>query len=202
MKLLKKINFINQLDYVSLSYPTTMELNEKLMEPYPSVAQAGCGLCCVCMLVEGLTNEMLDINSCIDLSVRVGANVFGTDMCRLGQEISKIYDLNIIFSNSIADLESCIQQGGYAIINAGKKEGILSEGGHFLLITKIENNLAWILDPSYSEDKYSKPYRKNKFKKQGCYIIVALEVVKEECENRKPAFYLFNNKIDLKFKSE
>ena len=46
------VTYINQLAYADVPYPTTLNPGDVLREPYPSVARAGCGLCCVCMMVE------------------------------------------------------------------------------------------------------------------------------------------------------
>ena len=74
------VTYINQLAYADVPYPTTLNPGDVLREPYPSVARAGCGLCCVCMMVEFLTGERLSVEACINLSIRAGANYYGTDM--------------------------------------------------------------------------------------------------------------------------
>ena len=59
------VTYINQLAYADVPYPTTLNPGDVLREPYPSVARAGCGLCCVCMMVEFLTGERLSVEACI-----------------------------------------------------------------------------------------------------------------------------------------
>ena len=50
---------LNQLDYENILYPTSLVKGEQPAEPYPSVAKAGCGLICACMLVSILTDKEL-----------------------------------------------------------------------------------------------------------------------------------------------
>ena len=86
------VTYINQLAYADVPYPTTLNPGDVLREPYPSVARAGCGLCCVCMMVEFLTGERLSVEACINLSIRAGANYYGTDMNRLGRAAAKRFN--------------------------------------------------------------------------------------------------------------
>lgn len=71
---------LNQLDYENILYPTSLVKGEQPAEPYPSVAKAGCGLICACMLVGILTDKQLEPQEAVRISVRAGANHFGTDM--------------------------------------------------------------------------------------------------------------------------
>ena len=71
---------LNQLDYENILYPTSLVKGEQPAEPYPSVAKAGCGLICACMLVSILTDKQLEPREAVRISVRAGANHFGTDM--------------------------------------------------------------------------------------------------------------------------
>lgn len=185
------IHYINQLDYEILSYPTTLEVDSLLREPYPSVAKAGCGLCCLAMLVEGLTGCRISMEEWVKRSLASGANHFGTDMKILGWETAGEFHLKMEMSSSREALRKCLEGGGCAIVNAGRKQGVFSDGGHFLLVVRLEKETAWILDPSYTEEKYSKPYRAEKVTKIGDYILAGLDMVCEECSNRDPSFYLF-----------
>ena len=94
------VTYINQLAYADVPYPTTLNPGDVLREPYPSVARAGCGLCCVCMMVEFLTGERLSVEACINLSIRAGANYYGTDMNRLGRAAAKRFNLEMEVSQS------------------------------------------------------------------------------------------------------
>lgn len=188
---MSEIHYINQLDYSHVSYPTTLEPEGELRKPYPSVAKAGCGLCCVCMTVEALTGERLTVEDCIRLSIEAGANRFGTDMGLLGRAVSGRYGLSMTVSDEIGDVEKCLEEGGCVIFNAGKEHGLFSDGGHFLLAAQLENGRIWILDPSDTKEKYSKPEKKSRVKRVEDFILAAPEEVEAECGNRHPAYFLF-----------
>lgn len=182
---------ISQLDYPNLLYPTTMEQNVPLKPPYPPVSKAGCGLCCVCMLAQAVGQEELTVEQCVALSVSVGANRFGTDMKLLGQEVAARWGLAMELSNDIARLIRTLEQGGYAIVNVGRENGLLSDGGHFVFTCDYKDSLIWLLDPSYSEEKYQRQDRKNAVILREGFVLLTPEVLCAQASNRDPAFYLF-----------
>lgn len=192
---IKQIRYINQLDYADLSYPTTLENGAILREPYPSVAAAGCGLCCVCMMVEGLTGELLSVKECMKLSIESNANVFGTDMIRLGTAAALKYGLRMETGNGTDDLLDCLADGGCAILNAGRVQGVFSDGGHFLLAVQAVGETVWILDPSLTAEKYAREERKTQVRLRGNYLLATIDVIERECKNREPSFYLFRKNV-------
>ena len=72
---------LNQLDYENILYPTSLVKGEQPAEPYPSVAKAGCGLICACMLVCILTDKQ-------------AGNSIGTNNKKLDNYIFAPYILN------------------------------------------------------------------------------------------------------------
>lgn len=196
------MEYINQLDYQDLPYPTTMEQNAPLEPPYPSVARAGCGLCCACMMVAQLTPRTLSVPQCIELAVNSGANRFGTNINRLGTALAKRFGLEMQTTDSIPALVHCLRQGGCAIANVGgnreKYQGVLSDGGHFVLVSNIEQGTVWILDPARTAEKYQKAHRRNAVRLEGDYVITGLTVLQADTENRSPAFYLFSHDCSTK----
>ena len=182
---------INQMQYDWLSYPTTIELDAPLSPPYPSVAKAGCGLCSACMVVEELTGIALSVEACVQLSVSLGANYFGTDMKKLGKGLEEKYRLCMKLSNDVEELVNHLTGGGVAIVNVGKPHGVFSEGGHFIFAQRYEDGRIWLSDPSFTKEKYQQPHRKNAVKLEAGYVIARPETVAEESANRDPAFYLF-----------
>lgn len=192
MKLkVNQIHYINQLDYAHLSYPTTLERGGALREPYPSVAAAGCGLCCVCMMVEGMTGTPLSLEQCVELSAASGANVFGTDMKRLGAMVAQKYNLSMETGNSVGELLLCLSDGGCAILNAGRPSGVFSDGGHYLLAVRADKEIVWMFDPSLTKEKYERPDRWSQVVLWEDYVLAPVEVIERECRNREPSYYLF-----------
>ena len=95
---------LNQLDYENILYPTSLVKGEQPAEPYPSVAKAGCGLICACMLVGILTDKQLEPQEAVRISVRAGANHFGTDMPIFAKEIAERYGLELSSGSSKEEL--------------------------------------------------------------------------------------------------
>ena len=129
---------LNQLDYENILYPTSLVKGEQPAEPYPSVAKAGCGLICACMLVSILTDKQLEPREAVRISVRAGANHFGTDMPIFAKEIAEQYGLELSSGSSKEELMNGLRAGAVAIIHAGKPKGLFSDGGHFVLAAKAE----------------------------------------------------------------
>lgn len=188
------MKLVNQLEYGHLLYPTTMEQGAELKPPYPSVAKAGCGLCCVCMLAERLAGETLTVEKCIQFSIQVGANHFGTDMSRLAPAAAERYRLELNTGSDISALRDCLHAGGAAIVHVGRANGALSDGGHFLLAVKAERGLIWLADPSYSKEKYEKPYRRDLVSLEQGYVVISEENLLLETRFRTPAYYYFKRK--------
>ena len=185
------MKLIRQLDYPDLLYPTTLEENEPLQPPYPSIAKAGCGLCCICMMVQNLSKQPLSVEECIQLSIQAKANYFGTDMKLLAPVIARLYHLKFHMSNEINDVISTLEHGGRVIVNVGTPKGLLSDGGHFVLADGVKNGFVQILDPSYSSEKYEKPYRKDLVSFDGEYVLLSPSALAEQAANRDPSFYIF-----------
>ena len=51
----------------------------------------------------------------------------------------------------------------------------------------------WILDPSYREEKYAEPHRRDAVEIEYPYVIASLADVVRETQNRSPSYYLFTN---------
>ena len=104
------IRVLNQMDYEHILYPTSLEQGTAPREPYPSVAKAGCGLICACMLVSALTEKELEPEEAVRISVEAGANHFGTDMQLFSAKIAELYNLNLSAGTEQAELLEGLQQ--------------------------------------------------------------------------------------------
>ena len=191
-----KMRQINQLNYPDMQYPTTLEAGAQLCPPYPSVAKAGCGLCCACMLVEKMTGCQLALEECVRWSVEIGANTNGTNMVRLGEAIAERYGLQLAMGNDVDAVLRALQAGGCAVVNVGRTEGLFSDQGHFVLAFQYQNGLIWIADPSYTREKYEKECRRDKVRLEGTCVLVTPEALQREAASRKPGFYIFETRKD------
>ena len=175
---------LNQLDYENILYPTSLVKGEQPAEPYPSVAKAGCGLICACMLVSILTDKQLEPREAVRISVRAGANHFGTakpdpDADYVDDDCGS-YIANDILS-AVALMEA----------DSGKPKGLFSDGGHFVLAAKAEGENIYIIDPSFKQEKYDKDYRQGLFTMEPPYIVVSADNVMDQIKYRMPSWYLF-----------
>ena len=175
------MKIINQLEYVNLVYPTTLTPDAPFCPPYPTVAQAGCGICCACMLVERLTEEILTVEEGIALSIEAGANRNGTDMKKLGAALAKKYQLQFSWSDTLSDLLCSLSKKGAAVLNVGGdaqgRVGTFSQHGHYVLAFAKNGDRIQIADPSYTREKYLHPDRAARVI---CMQDHTLEVPKEE----------------------
>lgn len=187
--------YINQLDYPDMSYNHNMSCGGA--EPSKSnVKAAGCGLCCMCMIVENMTEKKLPLLECRDISEAIHANMsIGTNLQILGKEIANRYGLTFIVTDSVEEMVTHLKKGGKVIANVGGDRegyvGVFSHGGHYITVMKFEEDKVYILDPSYKEGKYEEEGRRGKVEMMYPYAICSLEVLAKECENRSPSYYLF-----------
>lgn len=185
------IRVLNQLDYEHISYPTSLEPGAAVREPYPTIAKAGCGLICACMLVSALTEKQLEPEEAIRISMEAGANHFGTDMPIFSAKIAEIYDFKLSVGTEQEELLAGLHAGASAILHAGKPQGLFSDGGHFVLATAAKGTSIYVLDPSFRQEKYEKPYRQGLFILEPPYVVTPVQVVMEQIKYRTPSWYLF-----------
>lgn len=185
------IRVLNQLDYEHVLYPTSLERGTAPHEPYPSVAKAGCGLICACMLVSLLTEGRLDAEEAVRISVNAGANTFGTNMPLFSAKIAELFDLELSSGTACEPLLSGLHGGGAAILHAGKPQGLFSDGGHFVLAAAAKGDSVYVLDPSFTDEKYKKEYRRGLFTLESPFVVVPAETVMEQIRYRTPSWYMF-----------
>ena len=180
--------YINQLDYPHIRYEHDLD-HGGAPEEKCTAAAAACGPCCLCMVVENMTFGHLELTDCLKLSADLGANrQRGTDLKILGPVVAEKYGLTYDVTDDVEKLVEHLQHGGMAIANSGgDREGYVG-------VFTTDGKDACILDPSYKEGKYDEEGRKGKVEVHAPFVYCSLEVLKEDCSNRSPAFYLFARK--------
>lgn len=159
------MKYINQLEYAHIPYRTFALCEEYTEEQRQrTVAKSGCGPCSVCMMVEMLTTEQLDIAECIRISEACVANHSrGTDLKILGPVIAENFGLSYAQTNDSEVAIAHLQQGGQVVVHvavpAGKEIGLFTKSGHFMLLTATDGKEFCILDPSYTPEKFKIPER-------------------------------------------
>lgn len=192
------MRYLNQKNYGHIPYVHDVS-HGGVPESRRSVATSGCGLCCLCMMVDRLTTRKLEIDECVRWSEECGANVIiGTRMAILGPLVAEQYGLEFSSSNRIEDLLDTLRNGGCGIVNVGGDHndhtGIFSHGGHYILALYADQEDICILDPSYTADKYSADYFQDKVKVSVPFLYCTPEVLASDCTNKEIPYFLFRRK--------
>lgn len=191
------MKYINQLLYENMPYPTDVKNPDSPMKN-GNIKRAGCGLCCLCMVVDRLTTQSLPLEECRDLSVEHKANLDpGTDLKVLSPVIAKKFGLRYESTDDIQVMIRCLQNGGCAIANVGgdrddgKYTGVFSHGGHYITVISADEKELCILDPSLKEGKFDEDGRKGKVRIEGDFVYCDPNVLAKDTDNRSPSYYLF-----------
>ena len=195
------MKYMNQLEYRHIPYRTkvkndTIPEKEKMCD----VARSGCGLCCVCMMVELLTDEHLDIEECVKISEGCVANhATGTDMKILAPVIAEKYNLDYVGTNDLNEAIKCLQRGGHVIahvtVPAGCEIGLFTKRGHYISLISTDGVDFCILDPSYTPTKFDIPERAGKVNTDHApYLYCNVNTVDGETKVEKIKYYTFSRK--------
>ena len=152
--------YLNQRDYSHIPYMHDTDRGGAPAERR-NVGTSGCGLCCLCMLVEHLTGQILELTECVRLSEESGANFCaGCAMRILGPIVAERFGLTFRRTGDVQELIAHLQSGGEAIVNVRRKEdgtpGIFTARGHYMLLTATNGKEVTILDPNYTKNKFKK----------------------------------------------
>lgn len=191
------MKYLNQLDYEHIPYPTDVDAPDSPMHQ-GTVKLAGCGLCCLCMVVDQLTLSSLPLRRCLALSVNSRANhSVGTDLQILAPLVAQRYDLTHTATDDLGAALDCLHHGGRVIANvAGDRDdgtyvGVFSHGGHYILLVSADEDEVCVLDPSWRPDKFHEPGRPGKVRLDGKFVYCTTEVLHQETDDRSPRYHLF-----------
>ena len=186
--------YLNQLEYEHIPYPTRV----KQAEPRNStVRSSGCGLCSACMVVDGLTTEVLTIEECVRIAMECEANhSVGTDMKVLAPVIAERYGLRYTQSNELSEAIACLQRGGRIIAHVGvpegKEIGLFTKGGHYIALIASDGETFTILDPSYKAGKFDMPERAGKVDERCAPILYCdVHTVHAEMKPNRIKYHMF-----------
>ncbi|MBR0138547.1 MAG: hypothetical protein IJM15_09060 [Erysipelotrichaceae bacterium] len=191
--------FINQNDYPDVRYPTNAQDPQSSSYLNGTIASSGCGLCSLCMLVDQLTLQKLDLLDCRDLAIEHKANMkVGTRMAILGPVVADMYGLTYDTTDDESEMLECLKNGGKVIVNVGGNHddhtGIFCYVGHYILAIGYQDGYVRILDPDYKKEKYDKQEIRDKVIDFGKILYARPEVLHEDTLNRSPGYYLFNKR--------
>lgn len=189
------MSYYNQYNYKSVPYPSRSK-------PGATVSSSGCGVCCMSMVVEGLTGQTVTPAQMAPFAISSGARVDGgTDMHRLGKAASERWGLTMTTSSDIADVLTAVQQGGVVIANVGgdrgSYKGLFSNGGHYVVVAGITLGRLVVHDPGQYDGKYSTSSRTGRVQVVGHDIRVLPAYLDADCSNREPRYYIFEGATTL-----
>jgi hypothetical protein len=187
--------YYNQHNYTNTPYPSP-DL------PKATVKSGGCGVCCASMIVENLTAHQIGPKLMATYAINKRARISGgTDMNTLAKAICADYGLEFRTTNDEAELLNHLRAGGMAIANVGGNRGgyvgVFSDGGHFIVVAGLTDaGNCIVLDPGYYPGKFSGAGRIGRVKISGNQCICNLSVLGKDTENRSPAYWLFERKVE------
>lgn len=195
------MKYINQLEYAHLPYPTKVKLEGIPEEKKKTtVRSSGCGLCCACMTVDLLTDQSLDIEECVQISIDCVANhASGTDMSILGPVIAEEFGLSYAKTNDLEEAINHIRNGGAVIAHVGIPKdasiGLFTKSGHYISLISTDGKEFCILDPSYSPEKYKIPERIGRVNEDNApYLYADIHTVHSETKPGRTKYHLFARK--------
>lgn len=197
------MRYINQLEYRHIPYRTNVlnpEYTEEMRQR--NVALSGCGPCSVCMMVDYLTDQSLDIADCIKISEEHVANHHvGTDMAILAPVISEKFNLDYHGTSDLSEAVAHLQKGGAIIAHVGVREGesigLFTKGGHYVFIVSTDGERFCILDPSYTPEKFTLPERVGKVNTAHApYLYCDINIFQAELKEGKIGYHLFSRKCE------
>ncbi|MBE7036661.1 MAG: hypothetical protein E7403_05145 [Ruminococcaceae bacterium] len=195
------MKYINQLQHRHIPYHTRMkDPDVSPTDRIRSVAASGCGPCCVCMVVEALTNHSLSIEDCIAISEACEANYGrGTDMNVLAPVIAEKYQLEYTKTSDLDEAVAHLQKGGQIIAHVcvpeGATIGLFTKGGHYIALISTDGKDFCILDPSYKEGKFDIPERAGRVDTSCApYLYCDIHTVHAETKPNRVKYHLFARK--------
>lgn len=195
------MNYINQLEYPHLPYPTKLKMeNIPEEKKKTTVRSSGCGLCCACMTVDLLTDKILGIEECVQIAQDCGANhSVGTNMSILAPVIAEKYGLTYTKTNDLDKAVEHLRDGGAIIAHVGIPEGasigLFTKSGHYISLISTDGKEFCILDPSYSDEKYKIPERIGRVNESNApYLYADINTLHSETKPGRTKYHLFARK--------
>ena len=187
--------YINQNDYAHIHYEHNLDHGGVPPEKQ-NVKTAGCGLCCVTMVINHLTTKRFTIRDAVRIAGKTGANrVHGSRMRVMAPYLAEKYNLKYERTNSIAEAIACLQRGGEVIaLVRGDRDGqmgLFTRIGHYITLISYDGEEFCILDPGYTEENFKIPERAAKVRIEYPFTYCTPTIIEEEADNEVAAYYLF-----------
>jgi len=195
------MRYLNQLEYRHIPYITHTKDDDVIDKVY-NVARSGCGLCCLCMMIDALTQQTLSLEECVKLSEGCGANYgAGTDMSMLAPVIAERFPVTYRNTSDQDEMLACLQTGGHVIVHVKRlpddEVGLFTKGGHYMSVIAAKGDEVCILDPSYTPEKYHLEGREGKVNdKNAPYLYTHMDTLHAHTTWDKPKYHLFWRRVE------
>lgn len=180
--------YYNQYSYKDVSYWSAAH-------PSATIATAGCGVCCACMVLS-VFGQKVTPPEMAKTAQKIGARVnTGTDMNILSNYIKTQYGVNLAKTDDASKLRAALKAGKIAICNVGGDrtgyKGVFSNGGHFIVAYGWKDGPI-IYDPGFYQNKYDSAYRSARVTVgANNQLFCSLDTLSNDCANRQPRYYVF-----------
>ena len=186
--------YLNQRDYPDLKFTHNNDAGS-IPPEQTNVARSGCGMCCVCMIVENLTVGHLSIEECLRIAVEAKASPRrGTRMSILGPAVADKFGLTYDTTDDPDVLVNHLRCGGMAIAHVlgdrDGKPGLFSHVGHYVTVVSRDEEHVCVLDPYMYDGKFEEEGRQGRVMLRHPFAYCSME----DLINDAKSFYLFKRK--------
>ena len=194
------IKTVNQNDYPDVIYITNTDGKYDEDGTKTTIKDSGCGICAAMMVMDFYYPDIpFSLEDAIELSYSCCANHgLGTDYRRYCEKLCDTFDLTVTRGESEEELIGHLKSGNIAVINVGGNHddylGVFSNQGHYILAEKMEGEEVRIIDPSFTDEKYLLPHRREKVGVENKLVYALAKTIIEDTRNRKYPLYLFKRK--------
>ncbi len=190
--------YINQNDYEHIHYEHNLD-NGGVAPEKQNIKTAGCGLCCITMVVNHLTAKRFGLRDAVKIAGKTGANrVHGSRMRVMAPYVAEKYGLNYKKTNSLSEVIKCLKRGGEVILlvkgDRDGKEGLFTHIGHYITLISYDGEDFCILDPGMRDGKFDKAVEEKRVRFEYPFLYCSGEVLEDEADKTVAAYYLFERR--------
>ena len=159
------MKYINQREYAHIPYTTDLATEGIAPEGTKNnIKSRGCGLCCLAMAVDILTDKVLGLEEAVSLSEANRANLGrGTNLNIMGPIVAEKFGLSYSATSDLDEAIAHLSAGGVIVAHRGAPEGkdigLFAKIGHYILLVSTDGKDFCILDPDYTPTKFTIPER-------------------------------------------
>ena len=110
--------YINQRKYPDMPYQHNLKHGGAPADK-SNISSAGCGLCCLCMVVENMTMHSFSLEECRQMVYDLKANMSaGSDLQIMGPAVAEKFGLTYDQTDDINKMLAHVHAGGMAVANS------------------------------------------------------------------------------------